>query len=309
MKKISLLLACLLSALLTFAQEAAPIPLYTGVVPNSKPAPADFVEPANKAISTNKVTVPDITPFFPEKGKANGTAVIICPGGGYSGLAIRSEGYAVAQEFAKIGVTAFVLKYRLPNDLIMVDKTIGPLQDAEQAILIVRTRAAEWGLNPAKIGIMGFSAGGHLASTLATHFDKWVIDNKANISLRPDFAILMYPVITFGEKTHRGSKNNLIGANATQDMVDLYSNEKQVTANTPITFLVQAADDNVVPIENSLIFYDALLKNKVKGEMHVFAEGGHGFGLNNRKSKAHWFDWCTTWLDTNGLLTSSAATK
>ncbi len=294
----------MLSSLLTYAQDA-PIPLYSGAVPNSKPAPENYVEPATKAFSTSKVTIPTITPYFPEKGKANGTAVIICPGGGYSGLAIKSEGYDVAQEFAKIGVTAFVLKYRLPSDLIMVDKTIGPLQDAEQAMLIVRSRAAEWGLNPAKIGIMGFSAGGHLASTLATHFDKVVIDNKSNVSLRPDFAILMYPVITFGEKTHRGSKNNLIGANATQDMVDLYSNEKQVTANTPITFLVQAADDRTVPVENSLMFYNALLKANVKGEMHIYAEGGHGFGLNNRKSKAHWFDWCTSWLDTNGLLTSA----
>jgi acetyl esterase/lipase len=308
MKKISLYIAAvlLLSSLSTFAQEAAPIPLYTRTVPNSKPAPADYVEPdINKVAMLNKVTVPTITPFFPEKGKANGTAVIICPGGGYQNLAIKSEGFAVAQEFNKIGVTAFVLKYRLPSDAIMVDKTIGPLQDAEQAMLVVRSRAAEWGLNPNKIGIMGFSAGGHLASTFATHFTHVVIDNKANVNLRPDFAILMYPVITFGDKTHRGSKNNLVGANAAQDAVDLYSNEKQVTPNTPMTFIVHAADDNVVPIENTLMFYDALLKNKVKGEMHIFATGGHGFGLNNRQSKAHWFDWCTSWLETNGLLTAT----
>ena len=306
MRKITLfMVACLVSSsLLTFAQDPAVIPLYTGVVPNSKTAPADYVEPdlAKVTNMTNKVTAPGMYPFFPEKGKANGTAVIICPGGGYQNLAIRSEGFAVAQEFAKIGVTAFVLKYRLPSDAVMVDKTIGPLQDAEQAMLIVRTRAAEWSINPNKIGIMGFSAGGHLASTLATHFDKVVIDNKANVSLRPDFAILMYPVITFGEKTHGGSKRNLVGADAKQEMVDLYSNEKQVTANTPITFMVQAADDKTVPIENSLMFYNALLKANVKSEMHVFATGGHGFGLNNRQSKAHWFDWCASWLDTNGLL-------
>jgi acetyl esterase/lipase len=308
MKKISLSLAAclLLSSLLTFAQEAAPIPLYTSGVPNSKPAPAGYVEPdITKVTMLNKVTVPTMTPFFPEKGKANGTAVIICPGGGYQNLAIKHEGFAVAQEFNKIGVTAFVLKYRLPSDLIMIDKTIGPLQDTEQAMLIIRTRAVEWGLNPNKIGIMGFSAGGHLASTFATHFDKVVIDNKAGVNLRPDFSILMYPVITFGEKTHRGSKNNLIGTNTSQNMVDLYSNEKQVTANTPITFIVHAADDDVVPIENTLMFYDALLKAKVKGEMHIFPTGGHGFGLNNRQSKAKWFDWCTTWMDTNGLLTAA----
>lgn len=294
-------------ATISVAQGTTPaIPLYTNGVPNSKPAPADYVEPdINKVTMLNKVTVPTMTPFFPEKGKANGTAVIICPGGGYQNLAIKHEGFDVAKEFNKIGVTAFVLKYRLPSDLIMVDKTIGPLQDAEQAMLIVRTRAAEWGLNPSKIGIMGFSAGGHLASTFATHFHKVVIDNKTNINLRPDFAILMYPVITFTEKTHRGSKNNLVGANASQNMVDLYSNEKQVTANTPITFIVHAADDTTVPVENTLMFYDALLKAKVKGEMHIFATGGHGFGLNNWQSKAHWFDWCTTWMDTNGLLTAT----
>jgi acetyl esterase/lipase len=158
MKKIRLYLAAclLLSSLLTFAQETAPILLYANGVPNSKPAPAGYVEPdITKVTMLNKVTVPTMTPFFPEKGKANGTAVIICPGGGYQNLAIKHEGFDVAREFNKIGVTAFVLKYRLPSDLVMVDKTIGPLQDTEQAMLIIRTRAAEWGLNPNKIGIMG----------------------------------------------------------------------------------------------------------------------------------------------------------
>ena len=305
MKTLYLYLVILSAMLSTFSYgQDKPILLYPNGVPNSKTAPADYVENDENAHAA-KVTIPTLTPFFPEKGTANGAAVIICPGGGYSGLAIDKEGYTVAKEFNKIGVTAFVLKYRLPSDVIMVDKSIGPLQDAQTAILILRTRAAEWGINPAKIGIIGFSAGGHLASTAGTHFDKAVIDNKNNVSLRPDFMILMYPVITFGEFAHKGSRNNLIGLNPPADKVDLYSNEKQVTAATPITFIVQAEDNKTVPVQNSLLFYEALLKANVSTEMHLYPAGGHGFGLNNAKSKEHWFDWCKGWMDSNGLLGSN----
>jgi len=156
------------------AQDMKPFPLYPNGVPNSKATPADYVEDDTNNHAA-KVSIPTLTPFIPEKGKANGTAIVVCPGGGYSNLAIDKEGYAVAKEFAKIGVTAFVLKYRLPSDAIMVDKTIGPLQDAQSALALVRARATEWGINPAKVGIIGFSAGGHLASTVGTHFNKPVI--------------------------------------------------------------------------------------------------------------------------------------
>ena len=304
-KKAALLAAgIMLAASNLFAQNMKAFPLYPNGVPNSKPTPADYVEDDSNNHAA-KVSIPTLTPFFPEKGKANGTAIVVCPGGGYSNLAIDKEGYAVAKEFAKIGVTAFVLKYRLPSDAIMVDKTIGPLQDAQAAIQMLRIRAAEWGINPAKVGIMGFSAGGHLASTAGTHFDKAVIDNKNNISLRPDFMLLLYPVITFGDMAHKGSMNNLLGLNPSLALVNLYSNEKQVTATTPITFLVQAEDDKTVPVQNSLMFYDALLKNNVKAEMHIYQEGGHGFGLNNAKSSEHWFDWCKSWMNENGLLTGN----
>lgn len=297
MKKI--LLPLLFLSMTVFAQEKA-IPLYPNGVPNSKPAPADYVEKVSPG-HVSMVTDPTITPFIPEKGKATGTAVIVCPGGGYSGLAIGHEGYDIAKKFNEIGVTAFVLKYRLPSDKIMVDKTIGPLQDAQRAIQMVRERAAEWGINPAKIGIIGFSAGGHLASTAGTHFDKVVIDNKNNTSVRPDFMLLLYPVITFGEKAHRGSQVNLTGKDAPQQLIDLYSNEKQVTPNTPPTFLVQAEDDKTVPVENSLLFYEALLKNKVKAEMHLYQAGGHGFGLNNKTTPDYWFDRCANFLKQNGF--------
>jgi len=287
-----------------FAQEGKTIDLYPKGVPNSKKVSAgSYIE---KIVNTraSKVSVPTLIPFFPEKGKANGTSIIICPGGGYSILSMENEGYAIARKFSEIGITAFILKYRLPSDSVMVDKTIGPLQDAQRAVQLVRQRAKEWGLNTDRVGIIGFSAGGHLASTAITHFDKAVIDNKDNVNLRPDFAVLMYPVISFGELAHKGSKDNLIGKTPTSEMVDLYSNEKQVTANTPPTFLVHAQDDRTVPVMNSVVFYEAMVKNKVKGELHLYQAGGHGFGLNNKTTKDEWFERCKNWMDANGWLTA-----
>lgn len=284
---------------LSHAQQKA-IPLYTKDIPNSKKTPAGYVEKTDSSGWIYNVTEPTVTPYLPEKG-ANGTAVIICPGGGYEIIAAVSEGAAIAREFNKIGVTAFVLKYRLPNDSVMVDKTIGPLQDAQMAMLIVRKRAAEWGIDLHKIGIIGLSAGGHLASTAGTHFDKPLIENPANISLRPDFMLLIYPVITLGPLTNTDTRDNLIGKTPPAEIIDNYSNEKHVTDNTPPTFLVQAGDDDVVPVQNSLLFYNALLNANVKAEMHIFQAGGHGFGLDNPKSKEKWFDWCKNWLQQNGF--------
>ena len=286
----------------SMAQGNEPISLYPKGVPNSKQAaPGAYLEiTVNNHIS--KVSVPVLIPYFPEKGKANGTAVIICPGGGYSFLSMDNEGYSVARKFNEVGVTAFILKYRLPSDSVMVDKTIGPLQDAQRAFQIVRQRAQEWGINPGRVGIIGFSAGGHLASTAITHFDKPVIEQDKNVSLRPDFAILIYPVISFGELAHGGSKHNLLGKSPTTAMVDLYSNEKQVTPNTPPTFLVHAQDDKTVQVMNSVVFYEAMVKAGVKGELHLYQAGGHGFGLNNKTTKDEWFERCKNWMDANGWL-------
>ena len=286
-------------AILTNAQEK-PLLLYPNGVPNAKPTPKTYVEKINKDWISYVIT-PTITPYLPASGTENGTAIVIFPGGGYSGLSMVNEGSSIAKAFNNIGVTAFVVKYRLPSDEIMVDKTIGPLQDAQQAVLMVRQNAAKWGLKADKIGIIGFSAGGHLASTAGTHFDKVLVDNKDNISVRPDFMMLLYPVISFGPLTHTGSRESLIGKTPTDDLVNLYSNEKQVTANTPPTFLVHAENDTVVPVQNSLMFYEALLNAKVKAEMHLFQEGGHGFGLNNSKSKNKWMDWAKNWLEENGF--------
>ncbi len=209
-----------------------------------------------------------------------GQAVIICPGGGYEMESYRLEGTVIADAFVKKGIAAFILKYRLPSDSIMIDKSIGPLQDAQQAIKTVRMRASEWKINPAKIGIMGFSAGGSLASTAGTHFDKSYIPNDEKVNLRPDFMILIYPVISMtDELTHKGSRNALLGRNPTKELIDLFSNEKHVNANTPPAWLTHTGDDNVVTVENSIRFYQELVRNKVPAEMHLYPKGNHGFVL------------------------------
>lgn len=274
------------------------IPLYKNSVPNNKPiADKEYSTFRDNVTRIAKVSNPTLTVFKPEK--PNGKAVIICPGGGYVILAIDKEGTRVAEEFNKWGVTAFVLKYRLPDDTINTDRSLAPLQDAQQAIRLIRNNAKEYGVDKNKIGIMGFSAGGHLASTAATHFDiKADAVNTDTTSVRPDFAILIYPVITFDSTFgHKGSRNNLVGANASKEKIDLYSNELQVTANTPPTFLIHAGDDATVPVENSIRFYQACIKNKVPAEMHVYPKGGHGFGMYNRTTDDSWMERLRNWLN------------
>jgi acetyl esterase/lipase len=286
----------------SFAQQT--IPLYKDAIPNTKPSPnEEKTVTENGILIVSKISIPTLSIFLPPKEKANGTAVIIFPGGGYGVNAIGHEGYDVAKKFNEMGVTAFVVKYRIPNDATMINKEIGPLQDAQQAIKTVRMRAREWNINTNRVGIMGFSAGGHLASTAGTHFDKAVIDNKENISLRPDFMILIYPVISFEDSIgHRGSRENLIGKQPAKEKVDYYSNELQVTEKTPPTFLVHASDDDGVNPNNSVVFYQALLKNKVPAELHIYQKGGHGFGMNNKTTKDNWMESCKNWMDANGWL-------
>ena len=282
------------------AQEI--IPLYKQV-PNSKPVANREKSELGKdgILRISKVSEPTLLAFLPPKEKANGTAVIICPGGGYGILAASHEGTDVAKVFNEWGVTAFVLKYRLPDDSIMQNKEIGPLQDAQRAIQLVRTDAKKWGIAANKIGIMGFSAGGHLASTAGTHFNHAVIENKKNISLRPDFMVLLYPVISFSDSlAHMGSRINLIGKDASAEKINYYSNELQVTKETPATFLVHAKDDGGVKVQNSIAFYEALQKNGVPAEIHLYEKGGHGFGMNNKTSSDKWMDWLKTWMQKNG---------
>ncbi|MGZ3923372.1 MAG: alpha/beta hydrolase [Flavisolibacter sp.] len=301
MKGFKLSVAAMLFAAVSFGQNQQSILLYPEKVPNSKSATADYIEKNDKGWIT-KVTQPTLTIFRPDSNKATGTAIIVIPGGAYIGIAYNHEGIDVARKFAEAGVTAFLLKYRLPSDLIMSDRSIGPLQDAQRAVQIVRERAREWQIDPTKVGVIGFSAGGHLASTVGTHYKKVVIDNKANTDLRPDFMALIYPVITMGELTHGGSKQNLIGQDASADLVKLFSNEEQVDATTPPTFLVHAGDDKVVPVQNSLMMYEAIIKAGGKAEMQIYQAGGHGFGLNNVTTSDKWFDHCIAWLKSNKLL-------
>jgi len=282
------------------AQEI--IPLYEKEIPQSKPiVNREKSETGTDGIQRiSKVSEPTLMVFLPPKEKANGTAVIICPGGGYGILAFSHEGTDVAKAFNQWGVTAFVLKYRLPDDSIMTQKENGPLMDAQRAIQLVRLNAAKWHISKNKIGIMGFSAGGHLASTAGTHFNTAVIPNIQNTSLRPDFMILLYPVISFTDSlAHMGSRTNLIGKNPTQEKINYYSNELQVTKQTPPTFLVHAKDDKAVKVQNSIAFYDALQKNGIPAEIHLYEQGGHGFGMNNKTSNDKWMDWMQVWMKRN----------
>ncbi|WP_026463418.1 alpha/beta hydrolase [Adhaeribacter aquaticus] len=285
-------------------QNAREIPLYEGKIPNEVPGPDEEKgEMSGDIYVVRKVRKPTLTVYLPAKEKANGTAVVILPGGGYGIVASRHEGVDVAKKFNEQGIAAFVVKYRLPDAKVTSNPEITPLQDAQQALTIVRKRAKEWDINPARVGIMGFSAGGHLASTVGTHFNNVVAPAAGKVSVRPDFMLLIYPVIS-GDPAiaHQGSFNNLLGKGASVEKIKEYSNEQQVTAQTPPTFLLHASDDNVVKSANSIVFYQALMQNKVPAELHIYQNGGHGFGLNNKTTQDYWFDRCTNWLSSNGLL-------
>jgi len=249
--------------------------------------------------------VPLLTPFPAPREIATGAAMVICPGGGYSHLSEIKEGSDVAKWLNSIGISAFVLRYRLgmryhqPNQLL----------DAARAMRTVRARAKEWNVDPQKIGVVGFSAGGHLASTLGTHFDSGKADATDpidRVSSRPDLMVLVYPVITMGEFSHGGSRLNLLGEHPSSDLLTLYSNELQVTKDTPPAFLVHTANDATVPVENSTMFAEALRRNKVPFELHIYERGPHGFGLApNDPILATWTDRCADWLLLRGFAKSA----
>ncbi|MBS1792760.1 MAG: alpha/beta hydrolase [Acidobacteria bacterium] len=269
------------------AQTATPIVLWPDGAPN--------------ALGKEAVDIPTLTPFLAPKETATGASVVVCPGGGYSHLSDVKEGSDVAKWLNSLGISAFVLKYRLgmryhqPNQLL----------DAARALRTVRARAGEWNLDAKRIGILGFSAGGHLASTLATHFDAGNPDAKDpidRVGSRPDLVILIYPVITMGEFTHKGSKTNLLGENPTAELVQKYSNELQVTKETPPAFLVHTMNDPAVPVENSLMFVAALRKAGVSFEFHLYEQGPHGFGLAPANPVlASWTARCADWLGLHGF--------
>jgi acetyl esterase/lipase len=273
--------------------QSSPVVLWPGGAPN--------------AVGKEPRDVPTITPFL-VKSETPAAAVVVCPGGGYSHLSDIKEGSDVAKWLNSLGISAFVLKYRLgmryhqPNQLL----------DAARALRTVRANAKQWNIDPKRIGILGFSAGGHLASTLGTHFDSGkpeAADEIERVSSRPDLMILIYPVITMGEFTHKGSKTNLLGDDDSPELVKRYSNELQVTKETPPTFLVHAVTDPAVPVENSLMFADALRKAGVSFEMHLYERGPHGFGMApSDPILSTWSARCADWLGVHGFTNTKSAT-
>ena len=301
-KVILLIFACFFFQTNFVMSQETTFPLWpSGKVPNYQKTDEIEKRDTSETIHISKVQFPDITVYMPAKRNATGQAVIICPGGGYVNLSYDWEGTDVAKLLNSKGITAIVLKYRLPNSKSNIIPNLSPLMDAKRAIRMTRFYATKWNIKKDKVGIMGFSAGGHLASTLGTHFDNGdpkATDSIEQMSSRPDFMILIYPVISMSKNImHAGSRNSLIGNHPSDELAKLYSNELQVTKETPPTFLVHATDDKSVPVENSLLFYQALKDNNVPAEMHIYPKGGHGFGLALGKGYLEtWTDRLIDWL-------------
>ena len=290
---------------MTLSRMMLVLTLVTGALLAQEPK-GELLWPAGApgALGTQPADQPSLTPYVLPKGSGAGTAIVICPGGGYQTLSMDKEGYAVAKWLNSLGVSAFVLIYRLgPRYHHPIE-----LHDAQRAIRMVRSRAAEYGLQADRIGIMGFSAGGHLASTAGTHFDDGdasAADPIDRMSSRPDFMVLCYPVITFGQFAHVGSRRNLLGDNPDPKLVENLSNELQVTKDTPPTFLFQTTTDATVPVENSVLFYLALRKAGVPAEMHIYERGPHGVGLaQNDPVLSTWPARLADWLRIHGWLTA-----
>lgn len=279
------------------------ISIWEDSIPNSKKSDEVEVYPKAKSgiYKIAQIQNPTLEVFEPAKPNKNGKSVIICPGGGYHSVAYDWEGTDVAKWFNSIGVTAFVLKYRMPNSASVKVSYEAPLQDAQRAIRYVRENSDAYGIEKNKIGIMGFSAGGHLASTLGTQFDKTNNFKESDLDLvsaKPDFMILVYPVVTMKEDfTHKGSRKSLLGTNPTSKLVTQFSNELQVTSETPTTFIVHASDDKAVPVENSLQLYKSLNDHNIETEMHIYPYGGHGFGMAIHRGRLQtWTNRLEEWL-------------
>ncbi|MDO6811245.1 alpha/beta hydrolase [Zobellia galactanivorans] len=300
MKKITLFIVLAMSVN-AFSQDAI-IPLWPkDKIPNAVASDEKEVHERKDILRISKVQEPTIEVYLPSKKNATGQAMLIFPGGGYHILAYDWEGTDVAKFLNSKGIAGIVVKYRLPSSVSQTKQEDVPLIDAQRALRLVRSKAETFHIDPNKIGAMGFSAGGHLASTLGTHFEEKVyapIDAIDALSARPDFLALCYPVITFDQSsTHKGSQFNLLTKNPKPGALERFSNEKQVTANTPPTFLLHATDDKAVPVENSLAFYKALVENDVPATLHIYPTGGHGFSLGLKDPYLRtWTDNLCEWL-------------
>jgi acetyl esterase/lipase len=252
------------------------------------------------------VGTPGIYAFLVPSAENKGTAVLICPGGGYERLSYLYNGFNLARWFNGIGINAFVLIYRLPHQADLVTASLGPLTDAQRAMKLIRSRAKEWKINPEKLGIMGTSAGGHVASTLGTYREdvSGIHDALDSVKWQADFMILLSPVVTMGEYAHAGSKKNLLGLNSSKRLNDAFSNELNVTASTPPAFIVHALNDSTVNVRNSLQFYEALLSHHVNASLHIFPQGGHGIRIDdNPGSTDLWLDLLEKWLKEMNFVT------
>jgi acetyl esterase/lipase len=276
MKRPVTIIAMLATTILTaMSQQKFVLPVWPDGPKESNGVTApEVIENQHRILNISEAT---LTVQLPEAAKSTGAAVVICPGGGYIAEAVFHEGYMFADWLNSMGIAGIILKYRLPNGHTEI-----PLTDAKQAMRIVRAHAAEWHIDPGKVAIAGFSAGGHLASTLGTHFDAGDAassDPLLKLSTRPDLMILFYPVITMKEFTHGGSRKNLLGDNPSTELITLYSNELNIKDNTPPTILLLSDDDKTVPPANSIQFYEGLKAKKIPASMYIFPEGGHGWGM------------------------------
>ncbi len=277
------------------------VPLWEGDPPNYRETGEVTIFDTADIVRVRNVQKPDIAIFLPSKKNATGEAVLICPGGGYGILAYDWEGSDIARWLNSRGIAAFVLKYRLPGSKSNIVPHMSPLMDAQRAMRLIRSRAEKWNLDPTKIGVMGFSAGGHLASTLSTHYDGGDPSNSdpvERLSCRPDFSVLVYPVISFTEEfQHSGSRINLVGKDADEKLVKFYSSELQVTQDTPPAILIHSDDDKGVPVENSIAYYKALRAKGVSSELHIYPYGGHGYSLAiGQGHLATWPDRVIEWI-------------
>jgi acetyl esterase/lipase len=305
LKKLFSAMVLMASAISAFAASPVVIPLYDGAIPDNKPN-VQNIEEAPGAPDTyyQKVCVPTLTICLPDKPNEAKSAVVICPGGGYEIVSYTFEGLRIAKALNDQGIAAFIVKYRTPNGKSSTKPYMAPIEDAQRAMKIVREHASQYGIDSHKIGVIGFSAGGHLAATVGVHYNEPTIENELGTSLRPDFMLLVYPVITFTDIPYidEESRIALISKERNAKLDHWFSPELYVTDDTPPACIVQATDDNDVPVQNSIMFYEKLLQHKIPVEMHLYVHGNHGLMQKGGPSLDEWMGRCVGWMRVMGFV-------